>query len=83
MVVTVSPTKRMRQFLKWARDAGIHRTWPIEWSVMHRKALNAGYIERCREADERNPIGFAAWRISEAGRAALRCTRQARLAEGK
>ena len=67
---TLKPTKRMREFLEWAQVAGTHRIWPAEWSVMHRRARDAGFIERCR--DDPKAVGLYAWRLSSAGTEALR-----------
>ncbi len=72
---TPTPTRRMREFLEWADGAGIHRTWPIEWSIMHRKARDVGYLERCRSHDERGVLGFSAWRLSDGGKEARRAAR--------
>lgn len=72
-----TPTRRMLEFLEWADAAGIHRTWPSEWSIMHRKARDAGYLERCRSHghDERSGFGLSAWRLSNGGKKARRAGR--------
>jgi hypothetical protein len=40
------PTKRMLEFLDWARRQEPFTSWPIGLSIMQQKARKAGYIER-------------------------------------
>jgi hypothetical protein len=67
--MTARVTPRMREFLEWARDRGSFVTWPYEWSVMCRKASEAGYLEEC--GSEHGAFGFRLFRLSVAGVVAL------------
>ena len=60
------PTKRMIEFLYWAKTTGDYTIWPVAWSVMHRKARAAGFVE---PAPSRGVM--AGYRISKIGLKAL------------
>lgn len=75
-LTTEKPTPRMLEFLDWAYEAAFHQTWPTQWSIMHRKARDAGYLERCRSHDQRGvSLGLVVWRLSDKGEVARRAGR--------
>lgn len=61
-------TKRMREFLEWIKWNGPVKLWPVEWSAMHKKARDLGYIEI---AKINISSGFTSYEISHLGRKKL------------
>lgn len=66
--MTHSITKRMKEFLVFMDEKESVSLFPIEWSVMRKKAKAAGFIALDGVSEQ---TGFNAYSLTPSGRAAL------------